>query len=76
MATRVIRDALASRPLHTPTVISLSSFVVIAELFAAALTVAPRRVVPMLKAALRATARVATPLRFTAGPPRPSGEGA
>jgi hypothetical protein len=76
MATRVIRDASASRPLHTPTVISLSSLVVIVELFVAALTVAPRRVAPMLKAALRATARVATPFQFTAGLPRPSGGGA
>ena len=74
MATRVIRDALASRPLHTPTVISLSSLLVIVELFATALTVAPRRLAPMLEAALRATARVATQFRFTAGP-RPSGGG-
>jgi hypothetical protein len=79
MATRVIRNASASCPLLTPRVIAPSSLLVIVELFATGLTVTPRRVARMLKAALRATARVATQIRFVAGLPRPpahpSGEG-
>jgi hypothetical protein len=79
MATRVIRDASVSGPLHTLTVIGLSSLLVIVELFATALIVAPQWVARMLKAALRATARLARQIRSTAGLPRPpahpSGEG-
>ncbi len=79
MATRVIADALVSGPLHTLTVIALCSLLVLVELFATALIVAPRWVARMLKAALRATARLARQIRFTAGlphpPAHPSGEG-
>jgi hypothetical protein len=64
---------------HTLTVIALASLLVIVELFATALIVAPRRVPRMLKAALRATARVVRQARSAAGVPRPpahpSGEG-
>jgi hypothetical protein len=73
MVTRVIGDASASRPSQTATAISLPSLLVIVERFAPALTVTPRPAARMLKAALRATARVATQFRFTAGLPRPSG---
>jgi hypothetical protein len=75
----VIRDASVSGLLHALTVIALSSVLVIVELFATALIVAPRWVARILKAALRATARVARQIRSTTGLPRPpahpSGEG-
>jgi hypothetical protein len=75
----VIRDASVSGLLHALTVIALSSLLVIVELFATALIVAPRWVARRLKAALRATARVARQIRSTTGLPRPpahpSGEG-
>jgi hypothetical protein len=71
MATRVIRDAPVSGLLHALTVIALSSLLVIVELFATALIVAPRWVARMLKAALRATARLGRQIRSTAGLPRP-----
>jgi hypothetical protein len=79
MATRVIGDASVSVVLHTLTVIALSSLLVIVELSAMALIVAPRWVARKLKAALRATARVARQIRFIARmlrpPAHPSGEG-
>jgi hypothetical protein len=71
MATRVIRDASVSGLLHALTVIALSSLLVLVELFATALIVAPRWVARMLKAGLRATARLARQMRSTAGLPRP-----
>jgi hypothetical protein len=79
MATHVIGDASVSGLLHTLTMIALCSLLVIVELFATALIVAPGWVARMPKTALRATARVARQIRSTAGLPRPpahpSGEG-
>jgi hypothetical protein len=71
MATRVIRDASVSGLLNALTVIALASLLVIVELFATALIVAPRWVARTLKAARRATARLARKIRSTAGLPRP-----
>jgi hypothetical protein len=79
MATRVIGYASVSGLLHTLTVIALCSLLVIVELSATALIVAPGWVARMLKTALRTTARLAKQIRSAAGLPRPpahpSGEG-